>query len=270
MPLYVADYLADAAHLSTIEHGAYLLLIMTYWQRGKALPDDDKKLATIVRVSPEEWAGMRETLAEFFECDGSLWRHGRIERELDKIRTKSEQARSAGKASAKRRGNTRPTDVEQSPNHTDTDTDTDSSETVSEPSSICAPQASRSVSRGTRLPDDWVPKPNILEMARNLGFSDQQYADHLDRFRDYWRSVPGAKGRKLDWDATWRNRVKELADRIRLKNGSPPQQNTIAAGVSRVRDAINRATSSDRRSRENPEPVSGLLESSGYVHPRTN
>lgn len=37
MPLYVADYMADASHLSTEEHGAYLLLLLGYWQRGKPL-----------------------------------------------------------------------------------------------------------------------------------------------------------------------------------------------------------------------------------------
>ena len=25
------------------------------------------------------------------------------------------------------------------------------------------------------------------------------------RFEDYWRAVPGAKGVKVDWEATWRN-----------------------------------------------------------------
>src|SRR3546814_8122762 len=83
MPLYVADYLADTGHLSTVEHGAYLLLIMHYWQSG-GLPDDDKKLARITRLSPREWAGVRETVAEFFAAD---WRHGRIDMEMARARS---------------------------------------------------------------------------------------------------------------------------------------------------------------------------------------
>jgi hypothetical protein len=33
-----------------------------------------------------------------------------------------------------------------------------------------------------------------------------------DRFRDYWRSIPGAKGRKLDWIATWHNWMRRADD----------------------------------------------------------
>lgn len=82
MPLYVADYMADAAHLSTLEHGAYLLLIMTYWQRGEPLPADDRKLSRIARMTEAEWAEVRDMMAEFFtEADGE-WHHKRIDQEL--------------------------------------------------------------------------------------------------------------------------------------------------------------------------------------------
>ncbi len=107
MPLYVADYLADAAHLSTIEHGAYLLLLMNYWQRGKPLPDSDSKLSRIARLTPSEWDGMRDVLEEFFDVEDGSWIHKRVEAELDIIREKSTKAREAGKASAAARERSR-------------------------------------------------------------------------------------------------------------------------------------------------------------------
>ncbi|KPB86159.1 Prophage PSPPH04 [Pseudomonas syringae pv. maculicola] len=48
MQFYVADYLADTSHLTTEEHGAYMLLLFSYWQTGKPLRID--RLSTIARV----------------------------------------------------------------------------------------------------------------------------------------------------------------------------------------------------------------------------
>jgi uncharacterized protein YdaU (DUF1376 family) len=53
MPFYVADYLADTGHLSTIEHGAYMLLIMHYWQKG-GLPADERMIARVARMTTEQ------------------------------------------------------------------------------------------------------------------------------------------------------------------------------------------------------------------------
>ncbi len=133
MPLYVADYLADTAHLTTIEHGAYLMLIMSYWQKGCAFtaPDEQTlnvRLANVARMSNSEWSKVRHVMAEFFQVstdDVATWHHKRIEEELAKFRAKSLKARDAGLASAQRRLNERSTDVGQTFNHTDTDTDTD-------------------------------------------------------------------------------------------------------------------------------------------------
>lgn len=93
MPFYVADYLADTGHLSTVEHGAYMLLIMHYWQSG-GLPDDERKLARICRMTPAEWEDSRETLADLFD-DG--WKHTRIEAEIERAAEKYRKRAEAGK-----------------------------------------------------------------------------------------------------------------------------------------------------------------------------
>jgi len=55
-------------------------------------------------------------------------------------------------------------------------------------------EGKRETKRATRLPDTWHPRAE--DGLDNL---------ELAKFRDYWRAVPGQKGTKLDWDATWRN-----------------------------------------------------------------
>ena len=123
MPLYIADYLTDAAHLTTEEHGAYLLLIMTYWQRGKPLPADSNRLALIARMTSERWTDVERTLNEFFTLADGKWHHKRIDEELSKYREKSEKAKLAGKASAAKRfphaGSGTSTDVERTLNHSE-------------------------------------------------------------------------------------------------------------------------------------------------------
>lgn len=80
MPLYVGDYLRDTRHLTTIQHGAYLLLIMEYWTKGK-LPDTDDERRRITSMTGKQWLSNRQAIASLFTPD---WRHARIERELNK------------------------------------------------------------------------------------------------------------------------------------------------------------------------------------------
>jgi uncharacterized protein YdaU (DUF1376 family) len=137
MQLYVSDYLADTAHLNAAQNGAYLLLLMNYWQRGKPLDNTGDRLAFVAKMTPEEWEDNREILAEFFWVDGDIWTHARVENDLAKVREKSEQSSYAGKMSAiKRKTNDRSTtaesdldsgltDEERSVNHKDKDKDKD-------------------------------------------------------------------------------------------------------------------------------------------------
>lgn len=107
MQLYIADYLADTMHLSTEEHGAYLLLMFNYWQTGRAIPKN--RLAKIARVSSERWGAVEESLSEFFIDNGTEWIHERIEDDLAAVRETLAKRSSAGKASAQSRRNRKET-----------------------------------------------------------------------------------------------------------------------------------------------------------------
>ena len=92
MPLYVGDYLGDTGHLTTAQHGAYLLLMMHYWRKGE-LPDDDRQLSKITKLPLRTWCEYRPTLQDFFH-EG--WKHKRIDAELARMMRVSEKRAIAG------------------------------------------------------------------------------------------------------------------------------------------------------------------------------
>lgn len=110
MKLYIGDYLRDTSHLSTAEHGAYLLLIMHAWTRNGALPAADDRLRTIAKMDRREWVRSRRTILEFFiKGEGDTLRHKRIDRELANAAATARQRSDAGKASGEARQTQRKT-----------------------------------------------------------------------------------------------------------------------------------------------------------------
>lgn len=103
MPLYVSDYLADTSHLSTEEHGAYMLLLMHAWMNGGELPVDDNRLRRICRMDEKPWKSSKnEIKAFFYEREGVL-RHHRVDKEIERAQQLVNQRSAAGKASAEKR-----------------------------------------------------------------------------------------------------------------------------------------------------------------------
>jgi len=94
MPLHIADYLADTGHLTATEHGAYLLLIMHYWQNGR-LPENERVIARIAKLTTEQWEESRDMLAMLF---GPGWTHKRIDAELSKADEIIEKRRAAAES----------------------------------------------------------------------------------------------------------------------------------------------------------------------------
>lgn len=93
-PLYVGDYLADTMHLSTQEHGAYLLLLMHSWRNGP-LPSEDRQIARIARLAVRDWARVRDAVMAFFTLTEDGFVQLRLERVRGEQQAKSEKARAA-------------------------------------------------------------------------------------------------------------------------------------------------------------------------------
>lgn len=105
MPIIVGDYLKETMHLSPEQHGIYDLLLMNYWVRGEALPDDDEYLARVAKASLCQWQTHRPVIGKFFGIADGKWVHTRTEEQLAVARRKMETKSKSGKMGASARWN---------------------------------------------------------------------------------------------------------------------------------------------------------------------
>lgn len=225
--LYVADYLADTAHLTAAQNGAYLLLIFNYWQRGKPLDNRNDRLANVARMSNEEWQQNKEIIAEFFEVDGDTWHHARIDADLEDVLAKSTKSSAAGKASAAKRNQSRiecSTVVERSLNHTDTDIDKEPP-MIPQQAGGSPPSNDASTKRSKREATTFVGWIDVLRSSGEKPISDyralRQYMQTVglpedfvalawERFKARYSEDPNYKRKRYaDWRATFLNAVKD-------------------------------------------------------------
>lgn len=75
----------------------------------------------------------------------------------------------------------------------------------------------------TRIPDNFEPdeKMRAWFLGEQLGSVIDGKLEHA-KFVDYWQATGGARGRKLDWPATWRNWMREAAERAQRRGYRPP------------------------------------------------
>lgn len=106
MPLHIGPYLADTTHLTRDQHGAYFLLLLTYWRRGGPLPADDAQLAAIAKATPSEWRKLRPVMIAFFREEEGHWHQKRADEELAIAKARTDAKAEAGKKGAQARWQT--------------------------------------------------------------------------------------------------------------------------------------------------------------------
>ncbi|QHP80671.1 DUF1376 domain-containing protein [Pectobacterium odoriferum] len=276
MQLYIADYLADTMHLSTEEHGAYLLLMFNYWQTGKPIPKN--RLAKIARMGNDRWISVESSLKEFFNDNGAEWVHERIERDLDAVRMSLEQKSAAGKASAEARrvkkgtnyqrgGNARSTGVknplEQSGNGNPTNKDPDNKEDLKDKTPHIAREENLHPAENNVLPEylpgidepigkfpmfsDWRPSLDFRQRAALAGvvLTEDYQPTELAGFVMYWQPE-GKAFHQHQWDQKLARHIQQVRSSAgKQKTGglnAAPEQ-TTNSGESRAMQKFRTAQS---------------------------
>jgi hypothetical protein len=88
-------------------------------------------------------------------------------------------------------------------------------------SSEATPVKGAATQRATRLPEDFIPTPEMRQWfaEEKLHLAIDARIEH-EKFVNYWVGCPGAKGRKLDWPRTWKNWMWTAAERAPRRPGN--------------------------------------------------
>lgn len=230
IPLYIGDYLADTRHLSTEQHGAYILLLMCAWRGEGYLPNDEKKLARYAGLSVKKWQSISSDILEFFEIENDKIFQKRLLQEYIKYAKKVEVNSKNGSLGGRKK-------IEDNSDKLLKNNENDKANGINslkQPEPEPKPELNikektnkKDFVRGVSfknlnlktIPQDW------LDYAIAKGLTVSQANAQFESFANYWISEGKTK---KDWLATWRNRITSWIDTGKIKpQGEIPQTQII-------------------------------------------
>ena len=232
----------DCGHLSDAEHGRYFLLLMLIWRSpGIRIPNDPVWIARKLRRTIDEYEkDIAPLIAEFCRSDGNWITQKRLTQEFAFLQKHSKKQRGNAKSrwnkekdayqsDAKQPANVMPNqsqvDAEVMPDRCQTDAPTPTPTPIYKKE---APSGAQKENRRCSLPPDFKPDAKAVEQAAKLNLSKSDCRLALSNFLDYWGSQKGPKGKKSDWQLTFRNWL-----RIYSENRREPRQNN-SLGTSEI------------------------------------
>lgn len=196
------DALDGMQALKPLEELAYRRIIDLIYVTDNNLDDDDERMGWMTKTG-KKWKIIKQELIRLgkIEASGGKITNPKCSHTLEETHQFIAQKSQAGVASAEKRksmksNDTTPTDVDQPLQR----------EGQREGNQSLVTSLKVSKSRGTRfaltlLPDEWK---DFCQQERPDLDPDAVFS----RFKDHWTALPGQKGCKLDWLATWRNWVR--------------------------------------------------------------
>jgi uncharacterized protein YdaU (DUF1376 family) len=230
----IADYRKDTGHLSTIEHGIYRQLIDWYYLDEQPIPEETQVVIRRLRLGSDEVKFLQNVLSDFFVLGKTGYKHKRIEVEIKDYHEQSEKNKNNGKLGGRPKKTQSvisglPDESQNNPNQ---EPRTNNHKPIKENK------------KGSRLSQEWFLTKSLGDWATQER-PDLDVRQVAEQFKDYWIAQPGQKGVKLDWDATWRNWVRNTkavkanpADNIRL---TVPASNEPDAALLKIKEDDKKA-----------------------------
>lgn len=231
MPLEIERLRKSKAWLRCRRQPELAFYLMNLWMRAwhevpaGSVEDDDDVLADAAMCDPQKWIEIREKVLVGWEKRGDRLYHSVVTElateAFGKLRKNKNRTKAAREAQQQRRDEPVTQPVTEPV-----------TESVTEPVTqhVTGPEGkgreeekeeakASSKKTGARLAADWSLPPEWSDWAVAEGLSEMEVKRQADRFRDYWVPLPGQKGVKLDWHATWRNWVRKSMDDRRGRSG---------------------------------------------------
>lgn len=143
---HLGDYARDTGHLTLIEHGVYNKLMDRYYATEEGIPCEQIFRICGARTKEEKLA-TELVVSEFFYLENGVYRHGRIEGEIEKARARIDSAKENGKKGGRPKKN--PLGFE--------------NETQQEPSGLSVGFSGETGSKALQTPDSRLHTPEDQE-----------------------------------------------------------------------------------------------------------
>lgn len=187
MPVYIGDYLADTMRLTTLQHGAYFLLMLEYWRQGP-LPDDMDELSAIARADRKVWdKSIWPTLKRFFsKGEDGLLHQKRADIELAHAQSVSNKRRDAVQQRRDRSSTKVKQNDNKSPTNEDTNVDDLNIQNANKEGDTCAScaSASPSPSHSSLRSEDPSLRSGPEAEARTIGEAENSLDARTQLFTD--------------------------------------------------------------------------------------
>lgn len=220
MPLDFAAFLADTTHLSTVEIGAYVLILGAMWRSPDGhIESNDLYLARAARLSLDKWKRIAPTMRALLSVraeDGrvSQKRLLRVRAEVQiaaELADKNPSGRNPGNGSKllKRKKGTSESGETDSTLFFSSDSKSDS-------------EAKEERKEGAKpLPKGWVPdEAEVLYGKTVCKLTADEIEYQAERMRRWaYNNAHLSKGRKPRWDLCFRNFLDDAGAKKRARNG---------------------------------------------------